>query len=365
MSGTTDRGTTDPGGRSSAEIEHEVEETRAGLTDTLEQLRDRASPGQLFEQALDYARGSGGVEFTRNLGAQVRDNPLPLLLIGAGIGWLMLGGQPRTRQAMAYGDDWDDGHGGDRSSRRPGGLRERAGAHAQATGSAAGHVAQSARQGLGDAAHRAGDAAHRGAAAAGSAYRSAAAAAGSAGEAVSDRARDWGEGARQAGAHASAYAADMAEASRHRLEDWSEQAGDGLDWVRDQPLVLGGIGLALGAALGAMLPRTDTEDRLMGETRDDLTDRARAAATEGYAKARESLGERGDSAAGAAEDALPRAREAVRDAAHQVAGEAKRAMGEASDPATTQPGGNPVPPRPDAPQPPQGAATPRPGAPPV
>jgi hypothetical protein len=83
-------GTTDPGNRSSAEIEREVEDTRASLAGTLEQIRDRASPGQLFEQALDYAKQSGGGDLARNLGASVRDNPLPLLLIGAGIGWLML-----------------------------------------------------------------------------------------------------------------------------------------------------------------------------------------------------------------------------------------------------------------------------------
>src|SRR3712207_3589942 len=87
MSGS---GATDPGDRSSAEIEREVEDTRARLTGTLEQLRDRATPGQLFEQALDYAKQSGGTDFARNLAASVRDNPLPLLLIGAGIGWLML-----------------------------------------------------------------------------------------------------------------------------------------------------------------------------------------------------------------------------------------------------------------------------------
>ena len=83
---------TDPGDRSSAEIEREVEATRARLTDTLEELRDRTSPGQLFEQAVDYFRSSGGTDFARNLGASVRDNPLPVLLIGAGIGWLMMSG---------------------------------------------------------------------------------------------------------------------------------------------------------------------------------------------------------------------------------------------------------------------------------
>ena len=96
---------TDPNNRSSAEIEREVEATRAGLTETLDELRDRASPGQLFEQALDYARTSGGAEFARNLGQSVRDNPLPLLLIGAGIGWLMMsGGNRQASDARISGE---------------------------------------------------------------------------------------------------------------------------------------------------------------------------------------------------------------------------------------------------------------------
>ncbi|MFC7553217.1 hypothetical protein ACFQU7_14700 [Pseudoroseomonas wenyumeiae] len=48
---------------------------------------------------MDYARTSGGAEFTRNLGAQVRDNPLPVLLIGAGIGWLLLSNGNKATQA--------------------------------------------------------------------------------------------------------------------------------------------------------------------------------------------------------------------------------------------------------------------------
>jgi hypothetical protein len=50
--------------------------------------------------------------------------------------------------------------------------------------------------------------------------------------------------------------------------------GDGLaGFMRDQPLVAGGLGLLIGAALGAMLPTSEAEDRLMGETRDELAPR--------------------------------------------------------------------------------------------
>jgi hypothetical protein len=44
---------------------------------------------------------------------------------------------------------------------------------------------------------------------------------------------------------------------------------------REQPLVLAGLGLAIGAVIGALLPPSDTEDRLMGEASDDTKDAAR------------------------------------------------------------------------------------------
>jgi hypothetical protein len=45
------------------------------------------------------------------------------------------------------------------------------------------------------------------------------------------------------------------------------------DFCRDQPLMVAGLGLAVGAALGAGLPVSETEDRLLGEVSDDIKDR--------------------------------------------------------------------------------------------
>jgi hypothetical protein len=50
--------TTDPGSRSAAEIEREVEQTRASLTDTLDKLRKRTSPGQ---HLVAWIAGPSGV----------------------------------------------------------------------------------------------------------------------------------------------------------------------------------------------------------------------------------------------------------------------------------------------------------------
>jgi hypothetical protein len=70
-------------------IEADINRSRHALNDTIEQLGGKLSPGQILDEALGLAKGQAG-EFTANLGRQVRDNPVPLLLIGAGIGMLVM-----------------------------------------------------------------------------------------------------------------------------------------------------------------------------------------------------------------------------------------------------------------------------------
>jgi uncharacterized protein YjbJ (UPF0337 family) len=371
MSGTTTTtSTTDPGDRSAAEIEREVEATRANLTGTLEELRDRASPGQLFEQAIDYARTSGGAEFARNLGQAVRDNPLPLLLIGAGIGWLMLsgsgggpgGGEARTgggARPLALPPPAPLGAGarhrvygaGGAPSPPPGGasayrsledgpsLTERASGMAGQAADRIGEAAGGLRDSVAGAADQA-------AGMAGAAYRGAADAASGAADSIGS-----------AASSAARYLSDAGQGAREYAEDLGESARYGAGWLlQEQPLVLGAIGVALGAAVGALLPGTETEDRLMGETRDAVADRAQALAQEGYERVRETAGEHLENAKAAvgeaagqtkdrldqggasvqrAGDALGDAarglRQAVRDAAQDVAGEAKAALGAGGD----------------------------------
>src|SRR5207248_63585 len=60
---------------------------------TLEELRARITPGQVVDQLTDYAADSGAGEFFRNLTRQAVNNPLPVALMGAGLGWLMLAGK--------------------------------------------------------------------------------------------------------------------------------------------------------------------------------------------------------------------------------------------------------------------------------
>lgn len=272
-------------------IETEVEEARARLTRTLDEIRERMSPGQILDQALDYARHSGGGEFTRNLGRSVRDNPLPLLMMGAGMAWLMASDRRQAAgyvPAARYGSD----HYGEPADTSPG-YRERAGNAA----SSAGHAASSAYRGAADTAGGVASSVR-------GAVSGAASAVGSAVHAVtgaaSDAASTVGGAASSMGQHANSMAGSASSYGRSTGESIYGYGADmRRGWSRlleEQPLIAGAIGLAIGAAIGAALPATRAEDRLMGGTSDRIKDEAWRAARDGYSEATRTASEVADDA---------------------------------------------------------------------
>src|SRR3954469_23725901 len=85
--------------RSPEEIEREIERTRKGMSRNIDKRGDRLSPGNLKEEAKsaikDAAHGA-----VSNVGEQarrtssrlvevIRDNPLPVIAVGAGVTWLL------------------------------------------------------------------------------------------------------------------------------------------------------------------------------------------------------------------------------------------------------------------------------------
>ncbi len=306
----------DDRGKSSAELEREVEHERNELTRTLDQMRSRVSPDQLMEQALDYARDAGGTEFARNLGRSVRDNPLPVLLVGAGIGWLMM--SSRSGPPAARSGSTSDEMLGMRE--RASGLGAEASDRAGQAVDAASDMASSARNGLHSATDRAA-----------SAFDSAS----ETGSAVANRARDTmqqtGDAARSATHHAAEYAHDARAGVQRSISRLA----------KEQPLVLGAIGIAVGAAIAAMLPPSRIENRLMGPTRDALKGQVKRSVERQYEHARDvveetaqdvsqEFDERGmspQSAADAAVGATRKAGEAAREVAEGVKTEVEQPSG--------------------------------------
>jgi hypothetical protein len=279
-------------------LEREAEARRLELAETFDELRARATPGHVLDQLVDYASGSGGVDFFRNLRDQTVANPLALGLVGAGLAWLMMSSGRDARRGAYDPYAYEEAP---RSRGRMGGYfastRERAG---DATGGArhfvsdAGHfvsdTAAGMRDRVADAAHMASDAAGSIASTARSARDAAFGTASSLGEQARSRAGD--TGAALGSAASSLYggvahsAGRTASGVRAFASGTASTGRDAFDFARDQPLVLAGLGLALGAAMGAAFPSTETERQLMGEASDDLKERTQAFAAENYEKSR-------------------------------------------------------------------------------
>ena len=79
-------------------IERDLSGTRARLDATVDALRRRLAPGEMADQAVAYAKGSGAGAFGRDLAGTVRGRPVPVALLGAGIAWLVLADWRSGRQ---------------------------------------------------------------------------------------------------------------------------------------------------------------------------------------------------------------------------------------------------------------------------
>ena len=85
----------------SVRLEREVEESRRLLSQTLEELRSRMPPGRVIDQVIDYTRHGAAANFVRKLGREALENPMPLVVIGIGIAWLIVASGRTSRVAMA------------------------------------------------------------------------------------------------------------------------------------------------------------------------------------------------------------------------------------------------------------------------
>jgi hypothetical protein len=297
--------------KSPEEIEREVEQVRAEVRTTLGDIRESLSPGQMLDHGLEYVRHSGGADFSRNLGRSIRDNPLPVALIGAGIGWLLVADRtgmgarrrPRYTAAELYtdpdthhvhvdGDDRRRGY-GSRAADAASGAGHRTGDAAHSARDRADSMASSAKESMSSMTENAKEGMS-------SMSRSAREGASSASQSAREGMSSMGESARRM-AHdardrvgdyastASEYASHAGETMRHageRVRDYGYGARrSAVRMAEEQPLVLGALGFAVGAVLGALLPTSRTEQRLFGSTADRFKEQAKEMAREGMSEA--------------------------------------------------------------------------------
>ncbi len=265
--------------QSPEEMMRETEETRAGIEKNLEALENRLSPDEMLDQigqAVAPAR-DGAVEFARNLGDTVRENPIPAAMVGIGLGWLLLSGR-RTATSTGYPADRVD-------PSRP--------VDDPATGEASGSVRERARETKEWARERSAEVQEKAGESADSAYR---------------------------------YASDTAHRAGARIGDGASDVGN---FVQRRPILTGvavaGVGAVVAAAL---LARTDRGRAVMARASDTVKDGSHRA-TEAVRAAAHDVSEATSEAAAKAGEGLDDAVEKTRSAA-AAAGEAARSRAEAA-----------------------------------
>lgn len=241
-----------------SDLERDAERVRAQIADTAEHLKDKMSPGQLMDEVVGYFKDGDTNQLLANLKTQVRDNPLALAMVGGGLAWLMMGSGPSAHRH---------------------GPHTTAASTAPSSHSGGAHTLGSASSG---AAHHAGSgsAIGKGATAVGEKASSAAASASHAASAVADGITSTAHDVRDATGD---Y---MASASRAGADAGARVKNTFLDALEREPLVLGALGVAVGAAIGAMLPASRTEQEYLGTAAHKARDTAETALAEGVDKAK-------------------------------------------------------------------------------
>jgi hypothetical protein len=338
--------------RSLQQIKRETEQTRAGLTDTVEQLRtsvaetasdirQRISPDSIKAEVSDYIK-SRGERLLHDVTAAARRNPMQAVAVGASVAYpllrlartiplpiLMVGaglffagsktGQAATQKASEVASDLSDEVG-----RRARDFGNQVGESASAAKTYASDQldrVSAAVSGGTDQMSRAADAA--GATIASNSQQLQEKAA-SFGAAVSDRGADLrDEGIRMAssaattaqdiasGASSVARNAigtttdaglDAAKAVRDKASDLTERAGKTFfETIEQNPLLVAGVGLLVGGLIASVLPRSDIEDDLVGDASTSVKRRAETAASQGFEAAKHAAGEVHDEATQQAE----------------------------------------------------------------
>ncbi|MGI8955632.1 MAG: hypothetical protein ACR2II_01805 [Chthoniobacterales bacterium] len=247
--------TTNEEPRTSGEIKEDIQERRGQMDNTLDRLNQRLSPRSLLNNVFDWFEASPGSSTSgaKKTGGDildfVRDHPLPTLLTGAGILWMIVeaksSDEPETTDYEAlypvptrasrprYRENGGDTYPGaaETTDSGPGAmdkLKEKAGA----AGSALSEAGDAAKSTVTDAA-----------------------------ETVKGQAMAAGR--------------SLKRGKRQVISGLGEAEDRFKDAVQDYPLAVGTGFLGLGLLTGLLLPRTQMEDDFMGEESDQLIEAAK------------------------------------------------------------------------------------------
>jgi hypothetical protein len=256
------------------EIRTEIVQTRDELGETIEAIQERLSPSNIVATAKESVKNAASEkvnQMANTAGAvtdrvmhntfmdTIRENPVPAAMVGIGLGWLMLKAKDSNRyggNGGYYGEDYDRTslYGEQYDWRRrtaPSSYRYEQPSTATAN----------------------------------------------------DTMGNLGEIASNAASRVS----DTADQVRYAARRTTRRAQISFDRVmRENPLALGAAAILVGAAIGATIPSTDTEDEVMGEARDTVVDRARGMARDAAERVQDAAEQVKDVAGRTADAAKPK-----------------------------------------------------------
>ncbi|MGH7517169.1 MAG: DUF3618 domain-containing protein [Gemmatimonadales bacterium] len=270
-----------PGSRT-AEIEREIEDTRARMTRDIDEIGERLSPANLARETVQTvrheARRTGG-----HLAHLMRENSLAVAAMGLGATWWFVqrehggpvSGDRMARYAYTGPDRWSAEQG------------ERRGLHTRVA-----ERASSVKQRAGEAADR-----------------------------VQERVHELGSGARE-------RASDLGLRAREQ----TRRAQTGLEHILEEnPLLLAAGAAMLGLTVGLLLPSTQREDEMLGPTRDRLAERAGETFDRAREVATDAAREVKDTVRSEIKERTPELKSVVQDAAERVGDQVKQTASRAAE----------------------------------
>ncbi len=271
-------------------IERDLEQTRLRLGSHLSELQEKFSPGQVLDDLMSYFRGSEGAEIGRSLLDNVRGNPMPAAVTAIGLAWLMASkpttqasspawdtfGAPASQPAgpHLYGrEDYTATMARVREaeqsvSRHSGEAEHSYSARVDDVRGQAIGLARHAQESTESFGQRVRDALTAAEQAIAGAARGLASQASSATGAA-------GSTASSVGASAQSAAQSAVHSVIGSLSQGGKAGGNLAAVIAENPVMLGALGLAAGALLGALLPVSEQEEAALG----GIAGQARDAAT--------------------------------------------------------------------------------------
>lgn len=211
---------------------------------------------------------------------KIMQNPVPAALAGASIGYILMKGQGNSSSpSPSYTGSSHSSQGS-----QPG-LGDKVGNVVGQAGSKVGDIASSAGDVVGKAGEKAGDIASGTAEAVGNVASGTAGLVGDVASGAAGVVGNVASGAAEAVGNIASGAGDVAGNVVGGVQQGAGKATSQLErMLQENPLVVGGAALVLGAMIGMMLPATEKENQILGKAHDTVMEKAGEAVQETFQK---------------------------------------------------------------------------------